>query len=180
MSPRFLVKKYPCRDCHAPVPVPNRRQIPFATCERCLARRCHLGRGAYADESASRQLLEVNGKAEVVPLLIGCLKAAQDAARAAEIWLGALDVARPEELRRLAKAARSRTDWAADLLQQLDPFLAEVVDDLRERSPVRKVLAGGGEAPAAAPPAALRLVPRDLEPAPERPEPDELPPGWRR
>ncbi len=109
----------------------------------------------------------MNGKAELVPLLIGCLKAARRASQAAELWLEGLDAARPHEIRRLAKLARDRTEWSADLLQQLDPLLAELVQDTRERSPVRKLIRGGGEAPATSRGAPLRLIPRALTPEPD-------------
>jgi hypothetical protein len=147
-----------------------------------VKRRDWLNRAGWADAEASSTFREVNGKAELVPLLIGCLRAAQDAARAAECWLQALDSVRPEELPRLVKAARSRSAWSADLLQQLAPFLDELVQDTRDQMPVREVIRGGGEAPSPGPGAALRLVPRALEPAPEKPptEAVELPPGWSR
>jgi len=169
--PRFLVHKYPCRDCGEPVQVQRRRDIPHAICDRCMKRRDLFLRAQWANEEAGEEFRKVNGKAELVPLLIGCLKAAQKASRAAQCWLEALDFARPNELRRLAKLARGRADWAADLLQQLDPFMAEVLVDESGRAPVREVIRGGGEAPTPSPTPALRLVLRELEPAQDGPPP---------
>jgi hypothetical protein len=178
--PRFLVHKHPCRDCGEPVQVRHTRDIPGATCARCSQRRQFLNCAGWSDEAASREFLKVNGKAALVPLLIGCLQAAQSSAKAAEYWLRALDYAKPGEIRRLVKAARGRTKWASDLFGQLRPFLTDLLGEESERAPVREVIRGGGEASSSGPGAALRLIPRELEPAPEKPPSDEAPPGWRR
>lgn len=160
--PRMLKTKFPCRDCKVPTEVERLRYADKATCPLCSSRRLALSKIHWADERFSRELKKVNGvESEIVPFLIGWLKALEASIEGSRHCLETLDVAHAREVPSLTRSARNRARTAKKYLEELAPFFEELIAEAKSNRPMT-LLEGGAELPSegSAPPA-LRLLRRE-------------------
>lgn len=159
MSPRVLKTKFPCVDCGKATGVGRLSEGASATCDQCLAHLRAMNLIGWADEAANRAYSEVNGQVEdALPLVIGCLKAAEERLNAGSRCLAALKVAKPNETQRLVRSARGRLRWTLSLLQNLESHFEDAIAEAKTGREL-EAIAGGGDVPSAEiPPPRLELI----------------------